>query len=208
MLLLNTCLTVRAHDANSHSNHGWEKFTQRVIDLVAQRSTRGVVFMAWGSPAAKRVVKIDEQRHLVLRSVHPSPLSAHRGFFDCGHFRSANTWLMKRYGAAGEIDWSLQPGTSTIEGLPEKKVTPAIKVEEEKPKAQDDEEDANKTDVEEEAKGTASKTAGEIVDAKGTAKVAAVAEEEKENAKVESVKEETASETAVAADEIKAASLA
>ncbi len=116
VLLLNTCLTVRVHEANSHANHGWERFTQRIIDLVAQRRTRGVVFMAWGSPAAKRVVKIDGARHLVLRSVHPSPLSAHRGFFDCGHFRAANDWLVKHYGAAGEIDWSLLPGTSTIEG--------------------------------------------------------------------------------------------
>ncbi|CAK7208394.1 uracil DNA glycosylase [Sporothrix bragantina] len=200
VLMLNTCLTVRAHEANSHSNHGWEKFTQRIIDLVAQRSTRGVVFVAWGSPAAKRVVKIDEKRHLVLRSVHPSPLSAHRGFFECGHFRSANTWLMKRYGAAGEIDWSLQRGSSTIEGLPEKKTVPVAKEEE-----QDDEDDANKTDVEEEPKEAALNTAGVKTDAKSTAKVAVVTEEEKENAKVEAGDEKAASETAGVTDEAKAA---
>ncbi|KAH7628818.1 putative uracil DNA N-glycosylase [Sordaria sp. MPI-SDFR-AT-0083] len=78
VLLLNTCLTVRAHEANSHSGKGWEKFTQRVIDLVNERQKRGVVFMAWGAPAGKRVSRVDGKRHLVLRSVHPSPLSAHR----------------------------------------------------------------------------------------------------------------------------------
>ncbi|KAF5241702.1 hypothetical protein FANTH_9027 [Fusarium anthophilum] len=113
VLMLNTCLTVRAHEANSHSNRGWEKLTQRVIDLVAQKRTRGVVFMAWGTPAGKRVQKIDRVKHLVLQSVHPSPLSASRGFFDCGHFRKANDWLVTRYGPEGEIDWALGPGTST-----------------------------------------------------------------------------------------------
>ncbi|KAI1870911.1 hypothetical protein JX265_005951 [Neoarthrinium moseri] len=109
VLLLNTCLTVRAHEANSHANRGWEKFTQRVIDLVAQKRTRGVVFMAWGTPAGKRVVKVDKKRHLVLNAVHPSPLSAHRGFFDCGHFRKANDWLVTRYGDGSEVDWDLIP---------------------------------------------------------------------------------------------------
>jgi uracil-DNA glycosylase len=107
VLLLNTCLTVRAHEANSHSNRGWEKFTQKVIDLVAQKRTRGVVFLAWGSPAAKRVVKVDKKKHLVLQSVHPSPLSASRGFFECGHFRKTNEWLVQRYGEGAEIDWDL-----------------------------------------------------------------------------------------------------
>jgi uracil-DNA glycosylase len=113
VLMLNTCLTVRAHEANSHSNRGWERFTQKVIDLVAQKRTRGVVFMAWGTPAGKRVLKVDKTRHLVLQSVHPSPLSAMRGFFDCGHFRKANDWLITRYGPDGEIDWALAPGNST-----------------------------------------------------------------------------------------------
>lgn len=113
MLLLNTCLTVRAHEANSHSNHGWEKFTQKVIDLVAQKRTRGVVFLAWGTPAGKRVVKVDKQRHCVLQSVHPSPLSASRGFFECGHFRKCNEWLVSRYGEDGGIDWDL--GVKSVE---------------------------------------------------------------------------------------------
>ncbi|KHN96801.1 uracil-DNA glycosylase [Metarhizium album ARSEF 1941] len=113
VLMLNTCLTVRAHEANSHSNRGWERFTQKIIDLVAQKRTRGVVFMAWGTPAGKRVQKVDKQRHLILQSVHPSPLSASRGFFDCSHFRAANEWLIKRYGEDGEIDWALSPGATT-----------------------------------------------------------------------------------------------
>ena len=118
VLMLNTCLTVRAHEANSHSNRGWERFTQKIIDLVAQKRTRGVVFMAWGTPAGKRVQKIDKQRHLILQSVHPSPLSASRGFFDCGHFKKANGWLIQRYGDEGEIDWSLSPRTTTKAVLP------------------------------------------------------------------------------------------
>ncbi|KAH7375900.1 uracil-DNA glycosylase [Plectosphaerella cucumerina] len=115
VLLLNTCLTVRAHEAYSHSNRGWEQFTQRVIDLVAAKRTRGVVFVAWGTPAGKRVIKIDQSRHLVLKSVHPSPLSASRGFFDCGHFRKSNEWLVKRYGEGAEIDWNLgEEGAPTV----------------------------------------------------------------------------------------------
>lgn len=78
--MLNTCLTVRAHEANSHANKGWEKFTQKVIDVVAKVRTRGVVFLAWGTPAGKRVARIDKNRHFILQSVHPSPLSAARGF--------------------------------------------------------------------------------------------------------------------------------
>lgn len=114
VLLLNTCLTVRAHEANSHANRGWERFTQKAIDLVAAKRTRGVVFMAWGTPAGKRVLRVDGKRHLVLKSVHPSPLSAARGFFDCGHFRKANEWLVGRYGEGAEVDWALVEGTSTL----------------------------------------------------------------------------------------------
>jgi uracil-DNA glycosylase len=78
VLLLNTVLTVRAHQANSHQNQGWEKFTQKVIDLVNQKKS-GVVFMAWGKPAQKRVTGVSS-KHLVLRGVHPSPLSASNGW--------------------------------------------------------------------------------------------------------------------------------
>ena len=108
VLLLNTCLTVRAHEPNSHSNKGWEKFTQKVIDTVVKVRTRGVVFLAWGTPAQKRCAKITGTKHVVLKSVHPSPLSAARGFFDCGHFKETNEWLRGRYGVEGEIDWNLR----------------------------------------------------------------------------------------------------
>ncbi|KAK4960478.1 uracil DNA glycosylase [Elasticomyces elasticus] len=107
VLLLNTCLTVRAHEANSHANKGWEKFTQKVIDTVAAKRTKGVVFLAWGTPAQKRCAKINGSKHLVLKSVHPSPLSASRGWFECGHFKKANEWLETRYGKEGIIDWDL-----------------------------------------------------------------------------------------------------
>ncbi|KAI9775731.1 MAG: uracil DNA glycosylase [Geoglossum umbratile] len=109
VLMLNTCLTVRAHEANSHSDKGWERFTGKVIEIVSKVRTRGVVFLAWGSPAAKRVAKVDKKIHLVLQSPHPSPLSASRGFFTCGHFKKANNWLKQKYGSNAVIDWSLTP---------------------------------------------------------------------------------------------------
>ncbi|KAL9632855.1 MAG: hypothetical protein Q9164_005052 [Protoblastenia rupestris] len=107
VLMLNTSLTVRAHDANSHAGKGWEKFTQKVIDIVAKQKTKGVVFLAWGKPAQKRLAKVDRVRHCVLQSVHPSPFSANNGFFECGHFRKTNEWLKERYGEDGIIDWNL-----------------------------------------------------------------------------------------------------
>ncbi|KAI4124680.1 MAG: hypothetical protein LQ338_004680 [Usnochroma carphineum] len=107
VLLLNTCLTVRAHQPNSHSGRGWERFTQKVIDTVAKKRTRGVVFLAWGKAAGDRVAKINKEKHCILRSVHPSPYSADKGFFDCGHFKKTNEWLKLRYGDDGEIDWDL-----------------------------------------------------------------------------------------------------
>ena len=107
VLMLNTCLTVRAHEAGSHFNKGWEKFTQKVIDTVAKVRGQGVVFLAWGAPAAKRVAKVDRQKHLVLQSAHPSPLSAHKGCMTCGHFKKTNNWLAQRYGVDGVIDWNL-----------------------------------------------------------------------------------------------------
>lgn len=79
VLLLNTVLTVRAHNANSHAGKGWEKFTQKVIDTVVKERRNGVVFLAWGTPAQKRCQGV-AGKHLVLKSVHPSPLSAARGF--------------------------------------------------------------------------------------------------------------------------------
>lgn len=71
------------------------------------------MFLAWGTPAAKRVAKVDRNRHKVLQSVHPSPLSAHRGFFDCGHFKKANEWLETRYTVDGIIDWNLSSSNSS-----------------------------------------------------------------------------------------------
>ncbi|KAF8919262.1 uracil-DNA glycosylase-like protein [Mucidula mucida] len=107
VLWLNACLTVRAHKANSHSGKGWEKFTAEVLKVVTSRpESNGVVFMAWGLPAQKTCDKIGiDEKNLVLRSPHPSPLSAHRGFLGNGHFRLANEWLAKKYGKDAEIDW-------------------------------------------------------------------------------------------------------
>lgn len=107
VLMINTCLTVRRGDANSHSGKGWEQLTQKVIDTVAKTRTQGVVFLAWGNPAAARVKDVNKERHLILKSVHPSPLSASRGFFDCGHFKKTNEWLVQKHGKDSEIDWNL-----------------------------------------------------------------------------------------------------
>ncbi|KAG8217259.1 uracil-DNA glycosylase-like protein [Butyriboletus roseoflavus] len=115
VLWLNTCLTVRAHKANSHAKKGWETFTDAVLDAVlthANDTGRGVVFFAWGFAAQKTCerLRIDEQKHLVLRSAHPSPLSAHRGFLGNGHFKRANEWLLENDRDA--IDWTVL-GVST-----------------------------------------------------------------------------------------------
>ena len=105
VLLLNTVLTVRAHQANSHRNQGWEKFTDAVIRLVSQRE-QTTVFVLWGKPAQKKLKLIDTQRHTVIESAHPSPLSAFRGFFGSRPFSQINETLQ----AAGEppIKWCLQ----------------------------------------------------------------------------------------------------
>ncbi|KAJ5401460.1 uncharacterized protein N7487_007356 [Penicillium crustosum] len=105
---------VNIYKANSHSNKGWEKFTQKVIDLVARVRTNGVVFLAWGRPAGTRVAKINKEKHCILQSVHPSPLSAHNGFFKNGHFKKCNDWLASRYGEDGIIDWSLVPSKKPL----------------------------------------------------------------------------------------------
>lgn len=80
VLMINTCLTVRRGEANSHSGKGWEQLMQKVIDTVAKQRNLGVVFLAWGKPAEGRVKDVNKEKHLILKSVHPSPLSAHRGF--------------------------------------------------------------------------------------------------------------------------------
>ncbi|PSN62887.1 uracil-DNA glycosylase [Corynespora cassiicola Philippines] len=107
VLLINTCLTVRRSEANSHSGKGWEQLMQKVIDTVAKVRTNGVVFLAWGTPAQQRVRDVNKEKHLILKSVHPSPLSAMRGYFDCHHFTKTNEWLVQRYGEGSEIDWNL-----------------------------------------------------------------------------------------------------
>lgn len=94
VFLLNTCLSVRQHQAFSHSGKGWEQFTDAVIRTISERCNN-VVFILWGAPAGRKASLIDASRHLILRSAHPSPLSAYRGFFGCGHFTAANQYLQQ-----------------------------------------------------------------------------------------------------------------
>lgn len=104
VLLLNTVLTVRAGQAHSHADLGWETFTDQVIAVLnAQREH--IVFMLWGSHAQKKGAMIDRHKHLVLSAPHPSPLSAYRGFFGCKHFSKANTYLQEH--GMSPIDWQL-----------------------------------------------------------------------------------------------------
>ncbi len=104
VLLLNSVLTVEEGRAGAHANRGWEGFTDAAIDAL-NREREGLVFLLWGSYAQRKGQLIDTARHCVLKSVHPSPLSAHRGFLGCGHFAAANRYLQGR----GEppMDWSL-----------------------------------------------------------------------------------------------------
>ena len=92
VLMLNAVLTVRAHEAASHAGRGWEHFTDAVVRAIAERK-EGVVYMLWGSYAQKKGAIADPRRNLILRAVHPSPLSAYRGFFGCKHFSQANDYL-------------------------------------------------------------------------------------------------------------------
>lgn len=101
VLLLNSTLTVMAHNAASHAGRGWEQFTDAVICAVAKRDN--IVYMLWGSYAQKKAEFVDGSKNLVLKSVHPSPLSAHRGFFGNHHFSRANEYL-NQHGKA-PIDW-------------------------------------------------------------------------------------------------------
>ena len=92
VLLLNAVLTVRAHQAASHAGRGWEKFTDAVVRAIAERK-KEVVYMLWGSYAQKKGAIADPHSNLILKAVHPSPLSAYRGFFGCKHFSEANKYL-------------------------------------------------------------------------------------------------------------------
>ena len=93
VLMLNAVLTVRAHNAASHAGHGWERFTDAVVKAIAERK-QGVVYMLWGSYAQRKGAIADPKQNLILHAVHPSPLSAYRGFFGCKHFSQANNYLI------------------------------------------------------------------------------------------------------------------
>jgi uracil-DNA glycosylase len=104
VLLLNAALTVEAHQPMSHSKIGWHHFTDDVIRIISEKKDN-VVFMLWGGFAKTKQELIDRNKHLVLTAAHPSPLSAHNGFFGCHHFSKANQWLQQN--GIKPIDWSL-----------------------------------------------------------------------------------------------------
>lgn len=104
VLLLNTALTVEGGKPQSHGGWGWERFTDRIVaELNVHRS--GIIFLLWGSHAQKKGANIDRKKHIVLTAPHPSPLSAHRGFLGCGHFKKVNEILAGR--GEAPIEWSL-----------------------------------------------------------------------------------------------------
>lgn len=107
VLLLNAVLSVNASEAASHKKVGWENFTDQIIKTLSEEK-KNLVFLLWGSFAIKKAALIDENEHLILRAVHPSPLSAHRGFFGCKHFSKTNTFLEKK--GIEKIDWELKDG--------------------------------------------------------------------------------------------------
>lgn len=104
VLLMNTALTVRAHQANSHAGCGWSWFTDGVISLLSERKEH-LVFLLWGGNARKKAALIDHTKHLILECAHPSPLSAYQGFFGCRHFSKTNDYLIRN--AIPPIDWNL-----------------------------------------------------------------------------------------------------
>ena len=104
VLLLNTVLTVRAHQANSHRGIGWEEFTDAAIKILNEQD-RPMVFMLWGSPARTKKAMLTNPKHLILEAPHPSPLSAYRGFFGCRHFSKCNAFLIKN--GLDPIDWQI-----------------------------------------------------------------------------------------------------
>lgn len=105
VLLLNTVLTVRAHESNSHKGKGWENFTDAIIRAVNEQD-RPIVYMLWGSHAQQKIPMLNNPKHLILKAPHPSPLSAHRGFFGCRHFSQANEFLEKN--GIEPIDWQIE----------------------------------------------------------------------------------------------------
>ena len=105
VLMLNTVLTVRAGAANSHKGIGWEQFTDAIISAV-NNVDRPVVYLLWGRPARMKKEMLNNPKHLVLESAHPSPLSAYRGFFGCKHFSKANEFLVAN--GLTPIDWQIE----------------------------------------------------------------------------------------------------
>ena len=105
VLLLNTVLTVRAHQANSHQGKGWEQFTDAIIRAV-NAEDRPIAYLLWGRPAQSKMSMLDNPKHKVFTAPHPSPLSAHRGFFGCKHFSQANAFLEEN--GLAPIDWQIQ----------------------------------------------------------------------------------------------------
>ncbi len=105
VLLLNTVLTVRAHQANSHQGRGWEQFTDAVIEAVNAQD-RPVVYLLWGKPAQSKIPMLTNPKHLILKAPHPSPLSAFRGFFGCKHFSAANEFLEQN--GVEPVDWQIE----------------------------------------------------------------------------------------------------
>ena len=105
VLLLNTVLTVRAHQANSHQGKGWEQFTDAVIREV-NKIDRPIVYFLWGRPAQTKISMLNNPKHLILKAPHPSPLSAYRGFFGCKHFSQANEFLVAN--GMEPIDWQIE----------------------------------------------------------------------------------------------------
>ena len=105
VLLLNTVLTVRAHQANSHQGKGWEQFTDAIIRAVNDQN-RPIVYLLWGRPAQSKMSMLNNPKHKVLTAPHPSPLSAHRGFFGCRHFSQANAFLQEN--GLEPIDWQIE----------------------------------------------------------------------------------------------------
>ncbi len=105
VLLLNTVLTVRAHQANSHQGKGWEQFTDAIIRAV-NAEDRPIAYLLWGRPAQSKMSMLNNPKHKVFTAPHPSPLSAHRGFFGCKHFSQANAFLEEN--GLAPIDWQIE----------------------------------------------------------------------------------------------------
>ena len=105
VLMLNTVLTVRAHQAGSHQKKGWEQFTDAIIQAVNAKDSP-VVYLLWGRPAQSKIPMLTNPRHLILKAPHPSPLSASRGFFGCRHFSQANEFLKSQ--GMEPVDWQIE----------------------------------------------------------------------------------------------------